>query len=109
MALELPALLGLLFVVISLILIRKKIAASIRGFAARFQREERPGGSSKSGNAATVISSEDAELKCDICFDLIGDERMSECPCGKKYHFTCAEPTGFCPYCNRKFKDFITK
>ena len=48
-----------------------------------------------------------ADVRCDICFDDIGDEMVSQCRCGKTYHLTCAEPTGTCPYCGADFKDFL--
>ena len=48
-----------------------------------------------------------ADIRCDICFDDIGDEPVSQCRCGKVYHLTCAEPTGQCPYCGADFKDFM--
>lgn len=48
----------------------------------------------------------DADVKCDICFDDIGSETVSECRCGKTYHLSCAEPTGECPYCGAPFSDF---
>ena len=49
----------------------------------------------------------DADSKCDICFDDIGEENVIECLCGKKFHFTCADLTGECPYCGRVAKDFL--
>ena len=49
----------------------------------------------------------DADVRCDICFDDIGDETVSQCRCGKTFHLTCAEPTGQCPYCGTDFKDFL--
>ena len=48
-----------------------------------------------------------ADVRCDICFDDIGDELVSQCRCGKTFHLTCAEPTGQCPYCGAEFKDFL--
>ena len=48
-----------------------------------------------------------ADVRCDICFDDIGDEMVSQCRCGKTFHLTCAEPTGNCPYCGADFKDFL--
>lgn len=48
-----------------------------------------------------------ADVRCDICFDDIGDEMVSQCKCGKTFHLTCAEPTGSCPYCGTEFKDFL--
>lgn len=48
-----------------------------------------------------------ADMRCDICFDDIGDEKVSECRCGKVYHLSCAEPTGSCPYCGTPFEEFL--
>lgn len=106
MNIELPTILGLALVVISLILIREKIAGSLKRFAVKIRRRTEHLSIQRASNPATVIASEDAELKCDICFDLIGDETLSKCPCGKIFHRSCAEPTGFCPYCNRVFSEF---
>lgn len=47
-----------------------------------------------------------ADMKCDICFDDIGSEQVSECTCGKVYHTSCAEPTGECPYCGAPYASF---
>ena len=49
----------------------------------------------------------DADVRCDICFDDIGDEMVSQCRCGMTFHLSCAEPTGQCPYCGTDFKDFL--
>ena len=49
----------------------------------------------------------DADVRCDICFDDIGDEMVSQCRCGMTFHLSCAEPTGQCPYCGTEFKDFL--
>ena len=49
-----------------------------------------------------------ADLRCEICFDDIGDEPVSQCgKCGKTFHLSCAEPTGECPYCGTRFEDFL--
>lgn len=106
MNLELPMVLGLIFIVISLILVREKIIGGMKNFVARFRHQNEQLINHRTSNPATVIASEDAEMKCDICFDLIGNESVSKCPCGKIFHRSCAEPTGFCPYCNRKFSEF---
>ena len=47
-----------------------------------------------------------ADMKCDICFDDIRDETVSQCRCGKTFHHSCAEPTGECPYCGSPFSSF---
>jgi len=44
---------------------------------------------------------------CAICFGELG-ETVSECRCGKKFHTTCAEPTGPCPYCSQPYETFKT-
>jgi hypothetical protein len=44
---------------------------------------------------------------CAICFGELG-KTVSECGCGKRFHVTCAEPTGSCPYCSRPYSTFKT-
>lgn len=56
--------------------------------------------------SAYTTADYDADSKCEICFDDIGDELVSRCKCGKTYHLTCAEPTGECPYCGESFNNF---
>ncbi len=50
-----------------------------------------------------------ADTRCDICFDSMGEEAVSECACGKAFHRSCAEPTGTCPYCGLPFDRFPIK
>ena len=41
---------------------------------------------------------------CDICFgELDGD--TATCVCGKRFHDTCAKPTGSCPYCSAPYSE----
>ena len=47
-----------------------------------------------------------ADRRCDICFDSMDGEVVSECSCGKSFHRSCAEPTGVCPYCKTPFANF---
>lgn len=47
-----------------------------------------------------------ADTRCDICFDSMEGEQVSECSCGKSFHRSCAEPTGCCPYCGNPFANF---
>ena len=63
----------------------------------------------KMGSKRSAFSTEDyhADGACDICFDSIGDEPVSQCRCGKTFHLSCAEPTGECPYCGTPFSEFI--
>ena len=56
--------------------------------------------------SAYTVEDYGADIRCDICFDDIGDERVSQCKCGKVFHLSCAEPTGECPYCGTPFSDF---
>ncbi|MDR0523180.1 MAG: hypothetical protein LBG62_01990 [Candidatus Methanoplasma sp.] len=46
----------------------------------------------------------DCEKSCGICCGEIGGERLSECPCGRVFHASCAGPTGRCPYCGAPFE-----
>ena len=47
-----------------------------------------------------------ADGTCDMCFDLIGEEKVAVCTCGKTFHVSCAEPTGSCPYCGEDYANF---
>ena len=50
-----------------------------------------------------------ADTRCDICFDSMDGEEVSECSCGKCFHRSCAEPTNHCPYCGNPFERFPIK
>ncbi len=78
-------------------------AAAMYGLYRRTRAEERDLYSRKS---AYTVADYSADVRCDICFDDIGDEEVSQCRCGKVFHRTCAEPTGECPYCGAPYGDF---
>ena len=62
----------------------------------------------KEKDSAYTTADYRADLRCEICFDDIGDEPVSQCgKCGKTFHLSCAEPTGECPYCGTRFEDFL--
>ena len=79
-------------------------ALAIYGMHRRTKEEERKLNSKKS---AYTTADYRADVRCDICFDDIGEEDVSQCRCGKVFHLSCAEPTGECPYCGAPFKDFL--
>ena len=47
----------------------------------------------------------DEDRTCGICFGDLGNT-VAECTCGKRFHETCAEPTGSCPYCKASYEKF---
>lgn len=78
-------------------------AIAMAGLYRRTMRDERDLYSRKS---AYTTADYRADIRCDICFDDIGEEEVAQCKCGKVFHVTCAEPTGECPYCGTRYSDF---
>ncbi len=46
---------------------------------------------------------------CDICFGEFGEEDISVCKCGMRFHKECAELTQECPYCRTQFSAMETR
>ena len=91
-------------IVSALIVTAAASALAILGMYRRTMKEERELNSKKS---AYTTADYHADVRCDICFDDIGEEEVSQCRCGKVFHLSCAEPTGECPYCGTPFRDFL--
>ena len=54
---------------------------------------------------STTKKVDEGPPKCDICFDDL-EGRIATCECGKRFHETCAQPTGSCPYCSTDYSEF---
>ncbi|MDR3282391.1 MAG: hypothetical protein LBS92_02130 [Candidatus Methanoplasma sp.] len=63
----------------------------------------------KAGIGLYSIEEGEAEKKCGICYGEIGEEAVSECPCGKLFHDSCAAQTGPCPYCGSVYDHFTRR
>lgn len=65
--------------------------------------------SKKYDNVREVRESTDfldgSQLKCGICFGVL-DGAIAVCRCGRRFHDSCAEPTGSCPYCDSEYGTF---
>lgn len=92
--------------VIAICLIVTIIAASVT-LLRMYRTITKEEGDLKGKRSAYNTGDYHADQKCEICFDEIGDEMVSQCKCGKTYHLSCAEPTGECPYCGTHFEDFL--
>jgi len=56
---------------------------------------------------STTKKVDEGPPKCDICFDDL-EGRIATCECGKRFHDSCAHPTGSCPYCSADYSEFDT-
>ena len=54
---------------------------------------------------STTKKVDEGPPKCDICFDDL-EGRIATCECGKRFHDSCAQPTGSCPYCSADYPRF---
>ncbi len=93
-----------IIVAAALVITAAAASAAMYGLYRRTMADERELYSKRS---AYTVADYAADVRCDICFDDIGDEEVSQCRCGKVFHRTCAEPTGECPYCGTPYSGFL--